>query len=81
MTAAAPAQSPATKPVPLPTPYRADAAEPAADAKEVPQVVADSNDIPDDQLEAFYDTLGMICEKLKLAETELENELLSKETV
>jgi len=37
-----------------------------------------SNDIPDDQLEAFYDTLGMICEKLKLAETELENELLSK---
>ena len=47
-TAAAPAQSPATKPVPLPTPYRTDAAEPAADAKEVPQVVADSNDIPDE---------------------------------
>ena len=37
-----------------------------------------SEDIPDEQLKNFYDTLNTICEKLKLAESELENELSSK---
>ncbi len=36
-----------------------------------------SGDIPEDQLKIFYDTLDKICEKLKLAESELEDELSS----
>lgn len=38
-----------------------------------------SEDIPDDQLKTFYDTLSIICDKLKLAESELENDLASNE--
>ena len=34
-----------------------------------------SGDIPTEQLETFYTTFDAICEKLKLAETELENDL------
>jgi len=37
-----------------------------------------SADIPDEQLEVFYETLNIICENLKSAETELESELASR---
>ena len=36
-----------------------------------------SADIPEDKLEIFYETLNMICENLKSAEVELEQELVS----
>ena len=36
-----------------------------------------SGDIPEEQLKNFYQTLDQICEKLKLAETELEKELIT----
>ena len=36
-----------------------------------------SADIPEEQLSVFYETLNMICENLKAAETALEAELLS----
>ena len=36
-----------------------------------------SGDIPEEQMRVFYKTLDQICEKLKLAETELEEELVS----
>ena len=34
-----------------------------------------SGNIPEEQMENFYDTLNTICQNLKLAEAELENEL------
>lgn len=37
-----------------------------------------SEDIPDEQLAIFYETLNTICEKLKTAEVELEKELSVK---
>ena len=37
-----------------------------------------SADIPEEQLEVFYETLNTICENLKSAEIELESELSSK---
>ena len=39
-----------------------------------------SNDIPDDELETFYETLNKICERLKLAETELEEVLTENDS-
>ena len=36
-----------------------------------------SEDIPEEELEIFYETLNTICERLKLAETELEDTLAS----
>ena len=36
-----------------------------------------SDDIPVEELEVFYKTLDLICERLKLAETTLEDELSS----
>ncbi len=37
-----------------------------------------SGDIPEEQLKIFYDTLEVICDKLKKAESELEAKLSSK---
>ena len=39
-----------------------------------------SDDISEDELKIFYETLNKICERLKLAETELEDTLCQKET-
>lgn len=38
-----------------------------------------SNDIPEDELKIFYETLDKICERLKLADTELEDTLTQTE--
>ena len=40
-----------------------------------------SADIPDEKLEVFYETLEIICENLKAAEVELEEELSLKKKI